>query len=290
MWKLLRRTFYDWSEDKAPQLGAALAFYTALSIAPLLVIILGIAAYFFGDDAASGQIVGELRALVGDDGGKAIEDMLANANKPVAGILATTLSAVTLLFGASGVFGQLQTALNAIWEVKPKPNRGVWGFIRDRFLSFTMVLGIAFLLMVSLVLTAAIAAAADRLGGERKSLAWLVQAVNFAATFVLLTALFALMFKLLPDVKMAWSDVWIGAVVTAALFVVGKFAIGLYLGHSSMASSYGVAGSFVVLLVWVYYSAQILFFGAELTQAYANSFGSRIRPAENAEPAAQSKR
>jgi membrane protein len=283
-WKLLTRTFSDWSEDKAPELGAALAFYTALSIAPLLVIVLGLAAYFFGDNAASGQVVGELRTLVGNEGGKAIEDMIASANKPTTGVIATSLSVVTLLFGASGVFAQLQSALNTIWEVKPKPGRGVWRIIRERFLSLTMVLGMSFLLVVSLIFTAAVAAATNRLSGDRETLAGVVQVVNFVASFALLTVLFALMFKVLPDVKMAWSDVWIGAGVTAALFVVGKLVIGLYLGHSSMASSYGVAGSFVVLLVWVYYSAQILFFGAELTQVYANEYGSKILPDENAEP------
>jgi membrane protein len=283
-WRLLRETFADWTEDKAPQLGAALAFYTALSIAPLLVITLGVAAFFLGDNAAAGQVSEQLRALVGDEGGNAIEDMIASANEPATGALATTLSIITLLVGASGVFGQLQGALNTIWEVQPKPGRGVWGFIRDRFLSFAMVMGMAFLLLVSLVITAGIAAANNLLGGLPDSLPWLAQAINFAASFAVLTLLFGMMFKLLPDVKMAWSDVWLGAAVTAILFTVGKFAIGLYLGHSSMASSYGVAGSFVVLLVWVYYSAQILFFGAELTQVYANQFGSKIVPAEGAEP------
>jgi membrane protein len=283
-WRLLRETFADWTEDKAPQLGAALAFYTALSIAPLLVITLGVAAFFLGDNAAAGQVSEQLRELVGDEGGNAIEDMIASANEPATGALATTLSIITLLVGASGVFGQLQGALNTIWEVQPKPGRGVWGFVRDRFLSFAMVMGMAFLLLVSLVITAGIAAANNLLGGLPDSLPWLAQAINFAASFAVLTLLFGMMFKLLPDVKMAWSDVWLGAAVTAILFTVGKFAIGLYLGHSSMASSYGVAGSFVVLLVWVYYSAQILFFGAELTQVYANQFGSKIVPAEGAEP------
>jgi membrane protein len=283
-WRLLRETFADWTEDKAPQLGAALAFYTALSIAPLLVITLGVAAFFLGDNAAAGQVSEQLRALVGDEGGNAIEDMIASANEPATGALATTLSIITLLVGASGVFGQLQGALNTIWEVQPKPGRGVWGFVRDRFLSFAMVMGMAFLLLVSLVITAGIAAANNLLGGLPDSLPWLAQGINFAASFAVLTLLFGMMFKLLPDVKMAWSDVWLGAAVTAILFTVGKFAIGLYLGHSSMASSYGVAGSFVVLLVWVYYSAQILFFGAELTQVYANQFGSKIVPADGAEP------
>jgi membrane protein len=283
VWQLLRGTISDWNEDKAPQLGAALAFYTALSIAPLVVLVLAVVAYFFGQDAAQGELVAQLRALVGEDGGKAIEDMIASANKPTEGVVATGLSLATLLLGASGVFGQLQSALNTIWEVQPKPGRGMWGFIRDRFLSFTMVMGTAFLLLVSLFLTAAIATLGN-LVTVPDALQGLAQIANFVGSFVIISVLFAMMFKLLPDVKMAWSDVWLGAIITAALFTVGKFAIGLYLGHSSMASSYGVAGSFVVLLVWVFYSAQILFFGAELTQVYANKFGSRIVPDENADP------
>jgi membrane protein len=284
VWGMIRQTFREWSEDKVPQLGAALAFYTALSIAPLLVITLGIVAFFLGTEAAGGQITQQLGALVGEEGGKAIEDMIASANKPTEGIVATVLSVVTLLFGASGVFGQLQSALNTIWGVKPKPDRGIWGIVRDRFLSFTMVMGMAFLLLVSLVITASIASLGSFFGNPPDSLKWIAQAVNFVVSFGVITLLFALMFKLLPDVKMAWRDVWLGAILTAALFTIGKLAIGLYLGRSSMASSYGVAGSFVVLLVWVYYSAQILFFGAELTQVYANQFGSRIVPDENAEP------
>jgi membrane protein len=290
VWKLLRRTFAEWSEDKAPQLGASLAFYSALSIAPLLVIALSIAAFFLDEQAARGHVINEFQGLVGSEGGKAIEDMLNSANKPGAGTIATILSVVTLLVGASGVFGQLQDALNTIWEVKPKKGRGILGFIKDRFLSFAMVLGVAFLLLISLLLTTTIAAlglSADRLP---EALHWLAQAINFGVSFVIITLLFAMIFKLLPDVKMAWSDVWLGAIVTAVLFTIGKFAIGLYLGRSSMASSYGVAGSFVVLLVWTYYSAQILFFGAELTQVYANEYGSRIVPAENAERLKESDR
>ena len=290
VWQLLKQTFAEWSEDKAPQLGASLAFYSALSIAPLLVIALAIAGFFLGEDAARGQIVHELQSLVGPDGGKAIEDMIQSANKPSTGIIATVLSVVTLLFGASGVFGQLQDALNTIWEVKPKSGRGFWGFVKDRFLSFAMVMGVAFLLLVSLLITAALASfglVAERLP---ESVQWIAQITNMVVSFLVITALFAMMFKLLPDVKMAWSDVWLGAVVTAVLFTAGKFAIGLYLGHSSMASSYGVAGSFVVLLVWTYYSAQILFFGAELTQVYANEHGSRIVPAENAVPLTEKER
>jgi len=283
-WGMLKQTFAEWSEDKVPQLGAALAFYTALSIAPLLVISLAVAGMIFGQDAARGQIQQQLGSLVGAEGGKAIQQMIANASKPTEGTVAAILSIVILISGASGVFGQLQQSLNTIWEVQPKPGRGLMGMIRDRFLSAAMVFGVAFLLLVSLLLSAALTSVATLLNGLPESLYWLTETIHFLVTFAVITLLFAMMYKYLPDVKIAWRDVWLGAVITAALFTIGKFAIGLYLGHSSMASSYGVAGSFVVLLVWVYYSSQILFFGAELTQVYANRYGSRIVPSENAEP------
>jgi membrane protein len=285
VWSFLRKTFADWSEDKAPQLGAALAFYTALSIAPLLVLTLAGAALVFNDkEVGRSQVSTELRSLVGEAGGDAIEDMIASAQEPKTGTIAATLSFITLLLGASGVFGQLQDSLNTIWEVKPKSGRGIWGFLRDRFLSFAMVMGIIFLLLASLLVTTALASLEGFTGRLPDSLQWLAQAINFVVSYAVLTVLFAMIFKVLPDVKISWSDVWLGAAATALLFTVGKFAIGMYLGHSSMASSYGVAGSFVVLLVWVYYSAQILFFGAEMTQVYANRYGSRIEPTENAEP------
>jgi membrane protein len=285
LWPLLRQTFSDWSEDKVPQLGAALAFYTALSIAPLLVIVLAVVGYFYGDSAAvQKEMNAQMQSMVGSEGAQALSDMVESANKPTQGIVATVLSVITLVFGASGVFGQLQSSLNTIWEVEPKPNRGLWGMIRDRFLSIAMVMGMAFLLLVSLILSAALSQVDKLFAGLPDSMEWLAQALHFGVSLVVVTLLFAMMFRLLPDVKMAWSDVWLGAIVTALLFTIGKFAIGLYLGHSSMASSYGVAGSFVVLLVWVYYSAQIVFFGAELTQVYANNYGSRIVPAENAQP------
>lgn len=289
-WSLLRQTFSEWSEDKVPQLGASLAFYTALSIAPLLIIALRVAASFFGDDAARGEIFAQARSLVGTDGAKAIQEMIQNADHPARGTVATALSVVTLSLGASGVFGQLQSALNTIWEVKPKPNQGIWGFVRTRFLSFAMVLGIAFLLLVSLLLSSALAFFGSFLDRMPEQLHFLGLALNFIFSTAVITLLFGLMFKLLPDVKMSWRDVWLGAIVTAILFSIGKILIGLYLGHSSMASSYGVAGSFVVLLVWVYYSAQILFFGAELTQVYANRYGSRIVPSDHAVPITEDER
>ncbi|HJQ83928.1 MAG TPA: YihY/virulence factor BrkB family protein [Candidatus Binatia bacterium] len=281
-WGLVREAFGDWSEDKAPRLGAALAYYTVFSIAPLLLIVIAIAGMVFGPEAARGQIVAQLETLIGPDAARAVQEMLANAQRPSAGIVATVVGVVTLLLGASGVFGQLQDALNTVWEVEPKPGRGIMGIVRDRFLSLTMVLGTGFLLLVSLVLSAVVASAGEVLRGLGPGLEAVGHVVELVISFGVVTLLFAGIFKYLPDVQIAWRDVWIGAVVTAFLFVVGKVAIGLYLGHASIASAYGAAGSLVVLLVWVYYSAQILLFGAELTQVYANRSGKRVRPAENA--------
>ncbi len=283
-WQLLPQTFSDWYNDKAPELGAALAFYTALSVAPLLVIVLGIAALVFGQEAASGEIINQMRQMIGEQGAKAIADMVQNANQPKQGTIATVLSVATLLFGASGVFGELQSSLNTIWRVQPKPGRGLWGVIHDRFLSFAMVLGVAFLLLVSLVISTVLTALGTLLNQLPEAMHWIAQGLNIGVSFLVITLLFAMIFRVLPDVKISWWDVWLGALVTAALFTVGKTAIGLYLGRSAMASSYGVAGSFVVFLVWVYYSAQILYFGAEVTKVYANRFGSKIVPAENAIP------
>lgn len=283
VWDLLKPTGLEWMEDKVPRLGVALAFYSVLSLAPLLVIAIAIAGLVFGEEAARGQVVEQMGGLVGKQGAEAIQEMIANARKPESGIIAAVIGVATLLFAATGVFGELHDAMNTIWEVQPKPGGGVMRFIKDRFLSFTMVLGIAFLLLVSLVLTTALAATGKYLSGL-VPFAAVMQVLNFVISFAVITLLFAMMFKLLPDVKIGWSDVWIGAVITGLLFTLGKLLIGLYLGHSSIGSAYGAAGSFVVLLVWVYYSSQILFLGAEFTQVYANKYGSRIEPAEGAEP------
>jgi membrane protein len=286
MWSFIKQIGSEWSKDSVPRLGAALAYYTTLSLAPLLVIALSVAALFLGNQAASDQVNKQLSALVGAEGGKAIQDIIANAKEPKVGGIATVLSIATLLVGAAGVFGELQSSLNKIWGVQPKEGRGVWGFLRDRFFSFAMVLGIVFLLLVSLVLNTALSAITKFFYAAPDSAAIVGQIVDFVVSLVVITGLFALMFKLLPDVKMAWRDVWLGAFVTSLLFNLGKVAIGLYLGRSSMASSYGVAGSFVVLLVWLFYSAQILFLGAEFTEVYANRYGSRIVPDDNAKLAA----
>ena len=280
---ILKETASEWMEDQAQSLGAALAYYTVFSLAPLLLIAIAIAGFFFGREAAQDQIFDQLRGLLGEASGKAMQDMVQNANtKPATGVMAALIGAVTLLFGASGVFGQLQTSLNAIWGVQPKPGRGVLGIIQDRILSFGFILVVGFLLLVSLLFTATIALVGEWFGGMVPGMEALIQILNSVLSLALITLLFATIFKFLPDAKIAWHDVWIGAFITAVLFTVGKFALGLYLGKSGVASSYGAAGSLIVLLLWVYYSSQILFFGAEFTQVYANRFGSHVAPADNA--------
>jgi membrane protein len=289
MLSLFKQTASEWMEDDAPSLGAALAYYTVFSLAPLMTIAIAIAGFFLGKEAAQGQIFDELRGLLGAESGKAVEEMVQSANaQPTAGVVATIISIIMLLFGASGVFGQLQASLNAIWGVKAKPGRGVLGIIKDRLLSFGFTLVVGFLLLVSLLLTAGMALMADWIGGLMPGSEALAYILNIVLSLSMITLLFATIFKFLPDAKIAWHDVWIGAFLTALLFTIGKFALGIYLGKSGVASSYGAAGSLIVLLLWVYYSSQILFFGAEFTQVYANRFGSRVAPADNAVPVQQS--
>jgi membrane protein len=285
LWHLLKEAASDWSRDRAPRLGAALAYYTVFSIVPLLIVIIALIGLFFGEDAAQSAIMGQISSLVGEQSAAAIKDMIQRAEQPSTGLVATVVAVVTLLFGASGVFGQLQDALNTVWGVEPKEGRGVWGFIKDRFLSFVAVVGTGFLLLVSLVLSSALAALGKWFSGVLPLPEVVLQALNFMVSFVVITGLFALIFKVLPDARVAWRDVWVGAALTAALFSIGKFAIGLYLGKSNVASAYGAAGSLVIVLVWVYYSAQILLYGAEFTQVYANRLGERIVPAPDAQVA-----
>lgn len=282
---LVKQTISEWSEDKASRLAAALAYYTVFSIPPLLIIAIAIIGRVLGDDAiARERIADQASGLFGPSAAEAIQTIIENASEPTGSFVATIIGIVILLFGASGVFGELQSAMNTIWEVTPRPDRGIMGTIRDRFFSFTMVLGIGFLLLVSLVISAGLAALDEFLTGLLPEAVILMQVLNFLISFGVFTLLFALIFKVVPDVKVAWGDVWVGAIVTAVLFTLGKLAIGLYLGNSALSSTYGAAGSLVALLVWVYYSAQILFLGAEFTQVYANKYGSRIVAAENAVP------
>ncbi len=271
---LLKQTFKEFGDDKVPRLGAALSYYTIFSMAPLLLIVIGVAGLVFGHQAAQGQVFDQLKTVMGPATAATVQEMVKNAGKPKSGSIATIIGVITLILGASGVFGQLKDALNTIWDVKPKKPAGIMGLIKDRFLSASMVFGIGFLLLVSLVVDAMLAAvgkygAKHLPGGEA---IWHI--VSLVVSFVVVTALFAMIFRLLPDLKIEWRDVWLGAAFTSFLFVLGKFALGLYLAKSAVGSSFGAAGSLVVLLVWVYYSAQIVLFGAEFTQVYARAEGS----------------
>jgi membrane protein len=266
--------FSNWNAHNDQMLGAALAYYTVLSMAPLLVVVLAIAGMAFGKDAAQGQIMAELQSLIGPQGAKVIQIVVATASAPKTGTIASIAGFVVLLFSAAGVFNALRDSLNLIWEAKP-PASGFWTTLRGEFLSFGMVLGIGFLLMVSLILSAAIAAVGKFVGNLLPVPEVALHAVNFVGTFAVVTFLFAAIYRILPAKEIPWEDVWIGAAFTSLLYSIGKLAIGLYLGKASVGSAYGAAGSLVVLLVWIYYSAQVFFLGAEFTHVYANSHGSR---------------
>ncbi|PSP03879.1 MAG: ribonuclease BN [Cyanobacteria bacterium SW_12_48_29] len=293
---LLRETITEWQADKASRLAAALAYYTVFSLAPLLIIAVATAGTIFGQEAAKGEIVEQIEGLVGSDSARVIETAISNANQPDVSNIASIISIIVLLFGASGVFTQLQDSLNTVWNVQPKPGRsmkGIIGLVLKRILSFSLVLGIGFLLVVSLILSAALLALSNYQSSLLPDLNFLWQIFNFVLSFGIVTLLFALMYKFLPDVKIAWSNVWIGAIITSLLFAIGKFLLGFYLGRGSFGSTYGAAASLVVLLAWVYYSAQILFLGAELTLVNARRHGSKIVPSNHAEfvtqPAKQQK-
>ena len=280
---LFKNTASEWIQDKCPQLGAALAYFTVFSLAPLVLVLLAVFGLIFGgSDQARQKITEQLQYLIDPSGIKVIQDIATNASKPQAGILATTIGIVIALFGASGVFGQLQEALNTIWGVKPKPGGGIWGFIRTRFLSFGMVGGVCFLLLVSLTIETLLKGFSAYLknvmpGGDIVALA-----LFLIFDLVVVVLLFAMIFRYLPDAKIAWRDVWVGATLTAVLFALGKFVLGLYLGSGAAGSAYGAASSLITLLLWIYYAAQILLFGAEFTQVYANTYGTRVEPMEHA--------
>ena len=282
MFNLLKDTVREWREDGANRLAAALAYYTTFSLAPLLVLIIAIAGLAGGREAAQTQTMAQVEDLLGAEGRDFVQGMIESASRPSTGLLATIIGAVTLLFGALGVFGELQNSLNTIWEVKPKPAKGVLDGIRRfvfrRLLSFTMVLGIGFLLLASLVVSAGVSAFGEYIGSRWPMADFWLGLINFTVSFLVITLLFGMIFKFLPEIKIAWKDVWLGAAVTSVLFSLGKFLIGLYLGRSEVGNTFGAAGSLAILLIWIYYSAQILFFGAEFTQVYANRYGSKIVP------------
>ena len=279
---LVKQAASEWVDQDVSSRGAALAFYTLFAIAPLFVIVLAIAGLWFGEAAARRELFSQVAGLVGNAGGEAIQALVSAARQPQAGAWATGFAAATLLVGATGVFVQLQNALNAIWGVRRSPGRGLRDFIRDRILSFALIVGMGFLLLVSLVLSAGLSALDNFLIGWLPAQATLWQGINFVISFGVITLLFAMIFKVLPDVKIAWRDVWLGALLTALLFNLGKYLLGLYLGRSSVTSAYGAAGSLVIVLLWVYYSAQILFFGAKFTQIYSNRHGADIEPVPGA--------
>jgi membrane protein len=273
-WSLLKQAVQAWSNDYAPSMGAALSYYTLFSIAPLLLIVISVAGWFFGDEAVRGELTGALQGLMGEEGAKAIESLLAAASQPKEGIIATVIGVFVLLLGATTVFGELQNDLDRIWRAPQREEMGgVWKLLRTRLLSIGMILGIAFLLMVSLVLDAVLQALGKMWGNALWQ--WLAQLLNMVVAFGLTTTVFALIYKLMPRAKIEWHDVWVGAAVTALLFAIGKFLIGLYIGRSAVASTFGAAGSLVVVMIWVYYSAQIFLLGAEFTWVYAHSYGSR---------------
>jgi membrane protein len=274
-WRLVQQAVQGWSEDYAPSMGAALSYYSVFSLAPLLLIVISIAGLAFGAEAARGEVFAQIRGLMGDEPAHAVEELLASLSKPSRGITATLISAGALLIGATTVFGELQDALDRIWRAPMRERSGgLWGLVRSRLLSFGMILGIAFLLIVSLVASAAIAALGRWWSGAFGEWELLLQAVNALVGFGLTTAVFAMIYKLMPRVDVRWHDVWLGAAATALLFTIGRMLIGLYIGKSGIASGFGAAGSVAIIFVWVYYSAQIFLLGAEFTWVYANTFGS----------------
>jgi len=289
MWKLLRATYTKWTEDHAQTLGAALAFYTVFSMAPLLLLVIAIAGFVFGQEAAQGHIIGQIQGLIGEDSAKAIQGMIEEVRKPSAGIIATVLAIIMLIFGATGVFAQLQESLNTIWKVEEKSGESIWKMIKNRFISLLAVLGTGFLLLISLVISAGLSAVGTTLGHVLPFPEFLLQIINFFVSFAIVTLLFAMIYKLLPDISIQWGDVWIGAIITSLLFTIGKFFIGIYLGKSDVGIAYGAAGSLAVILIWVYYASQIFLFGAEFTAVYAESHGSRFAPSPHArtEPVAK---
>lgn len=276
---VLKQAAKGWSEDRCASMGAALSYYSVFSVAPLLLIVISVAGLFLGREAAQGLIVGQINGLVGTSGAEAIQTVLQSVSEPKKGVIGTIVGLVLLLVGATTVLAELQEDLNRIWKVgdAPKPS-GVWGLVRARLLSLGLIMAVGFLLLISLVVSAAIAALGEWSLGLFGAWETLAHVVNFLVSLGVVTTLFALIYRFMPQVRIQWHDVWIGALVTALLFSIGKWAIGLYIGKSAVASGFGAAGSLAVLLVWVYYSAQIFLFGAEFTWAYAHAYGShRVR-------------
>ncbi|MBI2824971.1 MAG: YihY/virulence factor BrkB family protein [Planctomycetia bacterium] len=284
VWHVIKMAALDWMRDRAPRMGAAISYYAIFSIAPVLVIAISIAGTVFGESQAKGEVFAQVNRFLGNEAAaRAVEELVKSAARPRSGNLATTLSIVALWFGASGLFTQLKAALNDVWEVERKPHAGLIAMLIEYVWSVAMVLAVGLLLLFSLVVSSVITAVSAQAEGALPIPDNALQAIDWAISIVFLTVLFAAIFKFLPDVIITWRDVWVGAVVTSVLFTMGKFLIGFYLARSAIASAYGAAGSFILLLVWTYYSTQIVLFGAEITQAYARQTGSPVFPKERAQ-------
>lgn len=279
-WQLTKAAINAWIDDFAPSMGAAIAYYTIFSIAPMLVIAIAVAGAIFGQDAAQGEIVAQLRSVIGEEGAVAIQGLLQSASKPAEGVIATGLSIVTLVIGSTAVFAELQSALDRIWRMPVAVKEGgIWNLIRTRLLSFGLILGLGFMLMVSLVVSSALAALGKWWGGWFEGWEIVLQILNLVISFFVFAGLFSVIYKFMPRVRLSWHDVWIGAIATTVLFIIGKYLIGLYLGTTGMSTGFGAAGSFALLLAWIYYSAQIFLLGAEFTWIYANNYGSKAKAA-----------
>jgi membrane protein len=284
VFSLLKQTFQEWLQDKAPQLGAALAYYTVFSLAPLILVLLAIVGVVFRDDPAGvwNKLTQQMSYFLDQSAVQVVQNIAQKASQPGKSTIATIIGIALALFGATGVFGQLQDALNTIWGVKAKPGAGIWGFLRTRFFSFALVAGVCFLLLVSLGIESALKAFSHYVQSVLPGGIFVAITVYLTFDFAVVVLLFAMIFKFLPDVKIQWRDVWIGAIMTAILFVAGKWLLGFYLGTGAAGSAYGAASSLITLLLWVYYSSQILLFGAEFTQVYAARVGRELTPDEHA--------
>lgn len=287
---MLKETFKEWKEDDSPQLAAALSYYTIFALGPLILIVVSVAGLVFGDAAAQQQVFEQIRQVMGENAASSIQTMMEARSQGGSGVWGTIIGVVLLLLSASGVFAQLQKALNEIWEVAPRDDLGLWGTIKTRFLSMTMVLGLGFLLLVSLLLSAALSSLQEFMQGQFPGSQLLWQGLSALVSLAVMVGLFAAIYKVLPDVEIKWSDVWMGAGITAVLFEAGKWLISLYLANSSMVSNFGAGGSLVVILVWVYFSSMLLFFGAEFTQVYSRRKGRGIKPSSHAVRVVQERR
>ncbi|MBF0297774.1 MAG: YihY/virulence factor BrkB family protein [Oligoflexia bacterium] len=268
IFQYFKNAFSDWSEDNSAMLAAALSFYTFFSLTPLLILMTNIAGMVFGQDAVQSAIIGEISRLVGNEGGQAIKELLSKSQQSRSGFVSTVISSITLVIGAIAVFAQLQTALNIIWKAPQQTKKGIWGFIRKYFLSFGIVVSSGFLLLVSLIISAGLSALNKYFSGLILGIDLLLKILGHLLSFIIITILFALIFKILPNIKIKWKSIWMGAAFTSFLFIIGQVFIGIYLGKSNLGDSYGAATSLVIILLWIYYSSQILFFGVEFTKQF----------------------